>query len=172
MLKEVQECFVNIAREIAKRELLLIVTPEPEEVKKQIVATVNMDNVRFLRCETNDTWARDHGAITMIDTGNPSLLDFTFNGWGLKFASELDNLITGQAVKAGALKGQYIDCLDFVLEGGSIESDGMGTLLTTTECLLSPTGTETESSRNRRISQINFPPAESPLAGSRLSGRR
>ena len=101
MLKEVQECFVNIAREIAKRELLLIVTPEPEEVKKQIVATVNMDNVRFLRCETNDTWARDHGAITMIDTGNPSLLDFTFNGWGLKFASELDNLITGQAVKAG-----------------------------------------------------------------------
>ena len=65
-----------------------------------------MDNVRFLRCETNDTWARDHGAITMIDTGNPSLLDFTFNGWGLKFASELDNLITGQAVKAGALKGQ------------------------------------------------------------------
>ena len=101
MLKEVQECFVNIAKEIAKRELLLIVTPEPEEVKKQIVATVNMDNVRFLKCETNDTWARDHGAITMIDTGNPSLLDFTFNGWGLKFASELDNLITGQAVKAG-----------------------------------------------------------------------
>jgi len=81
MLKEVQECFVNIAKEIAKRELLLIVTPEPEEVKKQIVATVNMDNVRFLKCETNDTWARDHGAITMIDTGNPSLLDFTFNGW-------------------------------------------------------------------------------------------
>ncbi len=149
MLKEVQECFVNIAREIAKRELLLIVTPEPEEVKKQIVATVNMDNVRFLRCETNDTWARDHGAITMIDTGNPSLLDFTFNGWGLKFASELDNLITGQAVKAGALKGQYIDCLDFVLEGGSIESDGMGTLLTTTECLLSP-------HRNGKLNQVEI----------------
>ena len=101
MLAEVQECFINIAREIAKRELLLIVTPEPEEVKKQIAATVNMNNVRFLECATNDTWARDHGAITMIDTDTPSLLDFTFNGWGLKFASELDNLITGQAVKAG-----------------------------------------------------------------------
>ena len=49
--REVQECFINIAREIAKRELLLIVTPEPEEVKKQIAATVNMNNVRFLECD-------------------------------------------------------------------------------------------------------------------------
>ena len=149
MLAEVQECFINIAREIAKRELLLIVTPEPEEVKKQIAATVNMDNVRFLECATNDTWARDHGAITMIDTGTPSLLDFTFNGWGLKFASELDNQITKHAVEAGALKGQYIDHLDFVLEGGSIESDGMGTLLTTSECLLSP-------QRNGRLNQVEI----------------
>lgn len=75
-----------------------------------------MNNVRFLECATNDTWARDHGAITMIDTGTPSLLDFTFNGWGLKFASELDNQITKHAVEAGALKGQYIDHLDFVLK--------------------------------------------------------
>ena len=149
MLAEVQECFINIAREIAKRELLLIVTPEPEEVKKQIAATVNMNNVRFLECATNDTWARDHGAITMIDTDTPSLLDFTFNGWGLKFASELDNQITKHAVEAGALKGQYIDHLDFVLEGGSIESDGMGTLLTTSECLLSP-------QRNGRLNQVEI----------------
>ena len=45
MLEEVQQCFIAIASEIAKRELLLIVTPEPEEVKKQISMTVNMDNV-------------------------------------------------------------------------------------------------------------------------------
>lgn len=138
MLEEVQQCFVNIAREIAKRELLLVVTPEPEEVKKQIAATVNMENVRFLECETNDTWARDHGAITMMDVDAPSLLDFTFNGWGLKFASDLDNQITRHAVECGVLKGRYINRLGFVLEGGSIESDGMGTLLTTSECLLSP----------------------------------
>lgn len=138
MLDEVQECFVNIANEIAKRELLLIVTPEPEEVKKQIVATVNMENVRFLKCGTNDTWARDHGAITMMDVDAPSLLDFTFNGWGLKFASDLDNQITRRAIENGVLKGRYVNRLGFVLEGGSIESDGMGTLLTTSECLLSP----------------------------------
>lgn len=137
MLPEVQACFIQIAREIAKRELLLIVTPEPEEVKKQIADRVNIQNVRFLKCETNDTWARDHGAITMVDAGRPNLLDFTFNGWGRKFVADLDNKITRQAVAAGMLNGTYTDCLDFVLEGGSIESDGVGTLLTTSECLLS-----------------------------------
>lgn len=142
MLPEVQACFVNIAREIAKRELLLIVSPEPEEVRKQIVSSVNMQNVRFLSCETNDTWARDHGAITLMDTDGPTLLDFTFNGWGKKFPAELDNRITRRAVEADALKGGYKDYLDFVLEGGSIESDGLGTLLTTSECLLSPNRNE------------------------------
>ena len=149
MLEEVQECFVRIAREIAERELLLIVTPNPEAVEEQIAATVNMTNVRFLKCETNDTWARDHGAITMIDNGTPSLLDFTFNGWGLKFASDLDNRITRQAVEAGALKGNYVNRLGFVLEGGSIESDGMGTLLTTSECLLSP-------NRNGQLNRVEI----------------
>lgn len=138
MLTEVQACFAAIAREIAQRELLLIVTPEPEEVKKQISATVNMQNVRFMECETNDTWARDHGAITMLDAEGASLLDFMFNGWGLKFASDKDNLITRQAVESGFLNGRYVNRLGFVLEGGSIESDGLGTLLTTSECLLSP----------------------------------
>ena len=138
MLTEVQACFAAIAREIAQRELLLIVTPEPEEVKKQISATVNMQNVRFMECETNDTWARDHGAITMLDSEGTSFLDFMFNGWGLKFASDKDNLITRQAVESGFLNGRYVNRLGFVLEGGSIESDGLGTLLPTSECLLSP----------------------------------
>ena len=138
MLAEVCSCFAAIAREIAERELLLIVTPEPDEVRKQIAATVNMKNVRFLECQTNGTWARDHGAITLIDEGTTSLLDFKFNGWGLKFASDKDNLITRQAFEAGLLNGRYVNRLGFVLEGGSIESDGQGTLLTTSQCLLSP----------------------------------
>lgn len=138
MLAEVCSCFTAIAREIAEREILLIVTPEPDEVRKQISATVNMANVRFLKCQTNDTWARDHGAITLLDEGTPSLLDFTFNGWGLKFASDKDNLITRQAIEAGVMHGRYVNRLGFVLEGGSIESDGQGTLLTTSQCLLSP----------------------------------
>ena len=138
MLDEVEDCFVKIAREIALREKLLIVTPDPEQVEKRIAGQVDRKNVRFLTCETNDTWARDHGALAMTDADGVSLLDFKFNGWGLKFASDKDNLITRRAVEAGTLHGRYVNRLGFVLEGGSIESDGMGTLLTTSACLLSP----------------------------------
>lgn len=139
MLEEVQACFANIAREIARRELLLIVTPELEQVRQQISGCVNMDNVRFMPCDTNDTWARDHGPITLIDPdGRPLLFDFKFNGWGLKFAADKDNLITRRTLEAGLLQGTYVNRLNFALEGGSIESDGRGTLLTTSECLLSP----------------------------------
>lgn len=138
MLDEVQACFVNIAREIAQRERLLIATPEPEEVRKQLAGLVNMENVCLIECDTNDTWARDHGAISTLGADGVYLLDFKFNGWGLKFAADKDNLITRRLVEADALHGQYVNCLSFVLEGGSIESDGMGTLLTTTECLSSP----------------------------------
>lgn len=138
MLEEVQQCFVRIACEIARREQLLIVTPEPDEVKRQIADGAYMPNVHFLACETNDTWARDHGAISFNSAEGVSLLDFTFNGWGLKYPADKDNLITRRAVEAGLLQGKYVNRLGFVLEGGAIESNGMGTLLTTTRCLLSP----------------------------------
>ena len=138
MLTEVQECFTAIAREIAKKELLLIVAPDIEVVKEQITNKVNMENVRFFECESNDTWARDHGAITLIDGSTPRLLDFCFNGWGQKFAAGLDNQITRKAYEAKCFKAEYVNRLNFVLEGGSIESDGFGTLLTTSTCLLAP----------------------------------
>ena len=66
------------------------------------------------------------------------MLDFKFNGWGEKFAAELDNAINRRIYDEGKIKGEYVDCLDFVLEGGSIESDGKGTIFTTTGCLLAP----------------------------------
>lgn len=138
VLREVEECFIRIASELSKDELVLIVTPNPDWVKKQIEERVNMNNIRFLKSNTNDTWARDHGAITLLHNNNPVLCDFTFNGWGLKFASDYDNRITRLAVKEGVLNGTYKNCLNFVLEGGAIETDGMGTLLTTSQCLLSP----------------------------------
>lgn len=138
MLDEVEECFVNLAREIAARQLLLIVTPEPEQVRNRIADVVDMRNVRIVECNSNDTWARDHGGITVYVDGEPVVYDFAFNGWGLKFAACHDNLITSQLNKQGLLHALYQNRLNFIIEGGSIESDGCGTMLTTSECLLSP----------------------------------
>lgn len=150
MLNEVEACYLNIAREIAKREILLIVTPEVERVSKLLAHhAINMDNVRFFDCPTNDTWARDHGAITVIEKNKPVIFDFKFNGWGLKFASDLDNQINRKLANQQILQGEYVNKLGFVLEGGSIESDGQGTVLTTTECLLSP-------NRNEELSKAEF----------------
>ena len=138
MLEEVEECFVSIAREIALRQKLLIVTPHVEAVRSRIESHVCMDNVLIVECNSNDTWARDHGGITVMRDGKPVIYDFAFNGWGLKFAACYDNLITSHCHRAGIFDAEYENRLNFIIEGGSIESDGCGTMLTTSECLLSP----------------------------------
>ena len=145
MLDEVQVCFKNIAREIAQRQRLLIVAPDIEDVRRQIANEVNMANVSLVELPSNDTWARDHGGITIFEDGKPVVLDFQFNGWGLKFASDKDNLITERLHRGGHLFGELRNCRNFTFEGGSIESDGEGTLLTTSECLLSPNRNATMS---------------------------
>ena len=143
MMDEVEACFLNLAREIASRQPLLLVAPKfPAALEGFPWA----GRIRFVQCPTNDTWARDHGFITLIDRhADPLLLDFCFNGWGMKFAADKDNLINSHLAKAGALNGDYTNCRDFVLEGGSIESDGEGTLLTTSTCLLAPNRNDTMS---------------------------
>lgn len=145
ILHEVEDCYLHITREIVKREPLLIVSPEVDSVKCFLTKNnVEVGNIIFFECDTNDTWARDHGFITLLNKkGTPLLLDFRFNGWGLKFAANKDNQINSKLYRSGLLNGAYKDCRNYVLEGGSIESDGKGTLLTTTECLLSPNRNDT-----------------------------
>ena len=138
MLDEVITCYIELAREIARRERLLIVTPHPKQVKQLLQGVVDLEAVTFAQCPTNDTWARDHGGITLFCDGTPAIYDFKFNGWGLKFAANYDNLITSTLCRQGRFNARYENRLNFVVEGGALESDGAGTLLTTSECLLSP----------------------------------
>ncbi len=138
MLDEVTECYIELAREISCRERLLVVTPYPDAVKTLLQGKANLSNIRFVACPTNDTWARDHGGITLLCEGKPVVYDFKFNGWGLKFAAHHDNLITSTLHKNGVWNAGYANRLNFVVEGGALESDGEGSLLTTSECLLSP----------------------------------
>lgn len=134
---EVVECYCAMAREISIREPLLIVAQNPEEVRTQLESHhIDCKNIRLFECKTNDTWARDHAFLSCLHQGQRILMDFQFNGWGLKFAANYDNQINSKLSHANMIEGIYTDCRDFVLEGGSIESDGEGTLLTTTSCLL------------------------------------
>lgn len=146
-LDKVLECYVDIAICITRFEPLLIVCRDIEEAKNDIDRICSgkglcLDFSRVVFCEAplNDTWARDHGGISVYgDNGEKYLYDFVFNGWGLKFASNLDNQITKRIFGQGVFEDDVmgVDMRPFVLEGGSIDSDGEGTLLTTTECLTS-----------------------------------
>ncbi len=128
MLGDIITVYHEMAREIARRERLIVVAPE--DAAHECLKVV---------CPTNDTWARDHGFISLVDdNGHRRLLDYRFNGWGKKFEAALDNAINRRLYDLGEIEGEYCDCLDFVLEGGSIESDGRGTVFTTSQCLLAP----------------------------------
>lgn len=142
MLSEITDTYVEIAVETAKRERLIIVAPQPEEALHAIEKKAGHDiarNIVTLKCDTDDTWARDHGFITLRRSdGSSKLLDFKFNGWGMKFKADKDNAINRTLYSSGLVSGEYENNLDFVLEGGSIESDGQGTVFTTTGCLMAP----------------------------------
>jgi agmatine/peptidylarginine deiminase len=121
-----QNVHINYGLDLAKlRERLLLSGAEPQ-------------HLHIYQVESNDVWVRDHGPITVFRGGRPVHLDFVFNGWGGKFEAGLDNRITRNLAAQGALTAQ-VETFDFVLEGGAIEVDGAGTLLTTERCLLAPT---------------------------------
>lgn len=140
-LDDITATYVEMAVEIARRERLLIVAPNPKEALEAIrphATNDMMERISTLACPTNDTWARDHAFITTTNGKQKRLIDFCFNGWGEKFEASLDNDINRRLYQAGLVEGDYISQLDFVLEGGSIESDGKGTVFTTRCCLLAP----------------------------------
>jgi agmatine/peptidylarginine deiminase len=137
-LDEAVACFKEIAKAVIQYGKLIIVCVNTAEVKT-VLKDLDLNRISFFEINTNDTWARDHGGITVFEDGKGIIHDFMFNGWGLKFASNYDNLITRQLyTKLLSTKYGYSNQLNFVLEGGAIESDGEGTILTTAECMLSP----------------------------------
>ncbi len=143
-LNDVTRCYAEIARNILCDERLIIVAPSIDLVQNYLPhdASSKESRIRVVIADSNDTWARDFGAITVLNEEQAVPLDFTFNAWGMKFAANHDNQINRALVKAGIFKNGMENHLDMVLEGGSIESDGNGTILTTTKCLLSPNRNE------------------------------
>ena len=147
-LRQITNTYLQLADIITRYEDLLVVTPILESTQRMLAEKLSegqMDRVHLYEMDTNDTWARDHGPISMVSRGRHNshvipihLLDFKFNGWGEKFAWKKDNAINLQLYYQGAFNAALENHQGFVLEGGSIESDGRGTLFTTSQCLLAP----------------------------------
>lgn len=136
----VERTFIDIAVAVAKRQPLIVACgPDVDGLRGRLTtAGAPATNLRLHNVPANDVWARDHGPITVFRDGAPVHLDFVFNGWGGKFDAALDNQVTRRLAEQNVWSAP-VEPLDFVLEGGGIESDGAGTLLTTERCLLAPT---------------------------------
>jgi agmatine/peptidylarginine deiminase len=158
-IDDVVDCFAAIAKAICRSEKALIVAPDVEPLRKLLG---DSSRIIFRQIPTNDTWARDHGGISVIKNGRPTVYDFTFNGWGMKFAANHDNLITRRLFESSTFAPGLVACerIPFVLEGGSIETDGRGTLLVTASCLKS-------NNRNDHLSQAEIEARLCDLLGAR-----
>jgi agmatine/peptidylarginine deiminase len=127
---------------ISKYEKVLVICNDKKYVKNKLPKN---PNIKLTELQTNDTWIRDYGAIDIYEEDKIISYDFTFNGWGEKYEFNLDNKVNSKLY----LQGIFDNILkkeDFVLEGGSIETNGEGVLLTTKKCLLN-------SNRNPNFSQ-------------------
>ncbi len=124
--------FIRIAQAIAYSEPVYIICKNKEQISSLFCSTRNMT---FIEISTNDTWIRDYGYISIKENEETKLLDFTFDGWGGKFDAQLDNTVNSTLHKKGYMGITPLETIDLVLEGGSIESDGEGTILTTSACL-------------------------------------
>ena len=142
-LEEALSPFIRIAQAIAYGEAVYIICKDKEKISSMFCSTRNMT---FIEIPTNDTWIRDYGYISMKENEETKLLDFTFDGWGGKFEAKLDNTVNSVLHKKGYMGITPLEHINFVLEGGSIESDGEGTILTTSECLCN-------KNRNDRLSK-------------------
>ncbi len=159
MLDDACRCFTGLVRAISRFEPVLVVTPDASPLQTVLTTQgIDLSRVRIAQLPTNDTWARDFGPVTIQVNNVPVLLDFGFNGWGLKFAANHDNQVTRKLKQAGFLLPR-LNTIGLVLEGGSLESDGQGTILTTSHCLLSP-------NRNPQLSRNDIEEALHNLLGA------
>lgn len=157
-LADVEATYIALVAAITRfQPVLLCVANEPVQARASELlsrAGINLAAIRFIRIEYDDTWLRDSGPITLLnDNGDAHFLDFCFTGWGGKFeASRDDALVSGLATR-GVLRAQAVERIDFALEGGAIETDGRGTLLSTWRCLAERHGEDAREHVTRVLTQ-------------------
>lgn len=139
IIDEAREQYVKIIHALTKNGVKCLVLTTDVPAAELLLAGVDQSLVTFVEGDYNDTWTRDYGPLSVIRGERRRALDFGFNGWGLKFAADKDNLVNPELTKKLViLPDAYRNERDFTLEGGSVDTDGEGTILTTTRCLCSP----------------------------------
>ena len=138
-LGEVEETYIAHVAAIARfqRVLICVADEDVEAYARARLASnrIDMEQVGFIPVPYNDTWLRDTGPITLAGADGFELLDFRFTGWGGKFEASEDDLLVRRLHGAGLFLRSSLQSIDFALEGGAIETDGAGSLLTTWRCL-------------------------------------
>ena len=141
-LADVEDTYIALVAAIARfQPIVACVADDDVEAyarARLASARVPMDRVRFVTVPYDDTWLRDSGPVTLLPAdgaGRPCLLDFRFTGWGGKFEASLDDQLVQALRDAGIFSKNDSQSIDFALEGGAIDTDGQGTLLTTWQCL-------------------------------------
>jgi agmatine/peptidylarginine deiminase len=137
-LASVGQSYAFIADTVSQHQTLIIVCRDnghEQHIKSLLAST---DNIRFIHARTNDIWVRDTVFLTVEQDGQLTLLNFKFNGWGDKYPHDLDNALNSTLLGQSLFANVRHQNIDFILEGGSVESDGQGTLITTRQCLLNP----------------------------------
>lgn len=139
-LDEISDVYIEMCKAISQYEKFLVICYDQqykESVESLFVANrINKNSYYLTTCKTNDTWCRDYGPITVHIDNKLRLNNFVFNGWGNKYDSKLDNAVSRFLYNEGLLGNSEMLDRDFIMEGGSIETDGQGVILTTSHCLL------------------------------------
>ena len=139
-LAEVEASFLELAAAIAARQRLLVCVPDDalrQRLEGQFTARgIEPTRTTFVMVDYDDTWLRDSGPITLTDDDRGfTLLDFRFTGWGGKFAAAADDALVAHLHGSGVFVATRHARIEFALEGGAIDGDGEGTVLTTWRCL-------------------------------------
>jgi agmatine/peptidylarginine deiminase len=156
-LAAVEETFIALVAAITRfqRAVVCVADADLEAYARARLASarVDMEQVSFVEVPYNDTWLRDTGPITLADGAAFRLLDFRFTGWGGKFEAGEDDRLVGRLADMGMFSNSSVQAIDFALEGGAIDTDGKGTLLTTWQCLSERHPGEDRASLSRKLAE-------------------
>ncbi|MEI6147100.1 MAG: agmatine deiminase family protein [Methylococcales bacterium] len=137
-LDAVEQTYSVIADTITQYQPLIIVCHDDNHQQHIQKLIANQGDINFIFAPVNDIWVRDTVFLSVAKAGVISHLNFLFNGWGEEYQHQHDNILNHKLLNVKPFKGKVHKDIDFILEGGSIDSDGIDTLLTTKQCLLSP----------------------------------